>query len=649
MSAAAIASSASARGGVFRRLAGQELLLAVAIVALAIVVGLINPRFLATRNLSDILLGNAYIAIAAVGMSMVIISGNIDISVGALIGVLATVSGSLAVAGAPIIVTWLAPLVIGVAVMAAQGAIIAYLRIPAIVVTLGMLSILKGGLISVTGGKWITDLPQSFHFADLSLFGVPMPVIIMVLATVLAALWMRNSPTGRAIYATGGNAEAARLCGVNPQRTVLMVFALHGFFTGLASLVYATQLRVIQSNDSARPRAHHHHRRGGRRRQHPRRRRHSGRLDIGRHPHRRDHERAGVHQCLALLDGRVARRAHSRDRHRGHLAPPAPRRSRVEAMSLAIEMKTFRVPRWLKRHETLLAIILLIALVGLGLLNNRFLTLDNLLNQGRLMTEIGLIALPMTFVIITGGIDLSVGAIVGLCAIMLGYSWKTFGFPLPLAIVFALFVGALAGFVNGLVITRVKVPPLIMTIATLALYRGLAEGMSQAHSVRGYPEWFYFLGQGGRVRRADAASPSLILIVVAGVVLDRTTFGRALYAIGANETAARFSALSGRPGEAHHLHAVRACLGARRLGPRLTGDDHADGYGHRLRARRDRRGGARRNQHFRRLRHHLGHGHRARDDPALEERSGVDWSQGGRDNRRYRGRAHSLGFDREFA
>jgi rhamnose transport system permease protein len=74
-----------------------------------------------------------------------------------------------------------------------------------------------------------------------------MSVVIMVLATTLAALWMRYSPSGRAIYATGGNAEAARLCGVNPQRTVVMVFALHGFFAGLATLVYATQLRVIQS------------------------------------------------------------------------------------------------------------------------------------------------------------------------------------------------------------------------------------------------------------------------------------------------------------------------------------------------------------------------------------------------------------------
>jgi rhamnose transport system permease protein len=247
VSAAAIAGAAGARTGVLRRFSSQEALLAVAVIGLALIVGFINPRFLASRNLSDILLGNAYIAVAAVGMSMVIISGNIDISVGALIGVLATISGSLAVAGAPILVTWLTPLVLGVVVMAAQGAVVAYLRIPAIVVTLGMLSILKGGLISVTGGKWITDLPQSFHLADLYVANVPMPVLIMVLATGLAALWMRYSPNGRAIYATGGNAEAARLCGVNPRRTVVMVFALHGFFAGLATLVYATQLRVIQS------------------------------------------------------------------------------------------------------------------------------------------------------------------------------------------------------------------------------------------------------------------------------------------------------------------------------------------------------------------------------------------------------------------
>jgi ribose transport system permease protein/rhamnose transport system permease protein len=231
-----------------RRFASQEAMLAVAVIGVAVLVGLYNPRFWAPNNLADILLGNAYIAVAAIGMAMVIVSGNIDISVGALIGVLATISGTLAVNHYPIAFAWGAPLLIGMAVMALQGAVVAYLGIPAIVVTLGMLSILKGGLISVTGGKWITDLPDNFHLADIELFGVlPMPVVIMVAATLLAAFWMRYWPGGRAIYATGGNPEAARLCGVSPRRTVVFVFAVHGFFAGVAALLFATQLRVIQS------------------------------------------------------------------------------------------------------------------------------------------------------------------------------------------------------------------------------------------------------------------------------------------------------------------------------------------------------------------------------------------------------------------
>jgi ribose transport system permease protein/rhamnose transport system permease protein len=245
-------SAAASPARILRRIASQEAMLAVAVIGLAVIVGFVNPRFLSANNLSDLLLGNAYVAVAAIGMSMVIVSGNIDISVGALIGVLATVSGSLAVAGYPIALAWGAPLVLGMAVMALQGAVVAYLGIPAIVVTLGMLSILKGGLISVTGGRWITDLPDNFHLADVELFGVlPMPVVIMVVATILAAAWMRFWPGGRAIYAAGGNPEAARLCGVSPRRATIFVFAAHGFFAGVAALMFATEMRVIQSTAPA--------------------------------------------------------------------------------------------------------------------------------------------------------------------------------------------------------------------------------------------------------------------------------------------------------------------------------------------------------------------------------------------------------------
>ena len=195
-------------------------------------------------------------------------------------------------------------------------------------------------------------------------------------------------------------------------------------------------------------------------------------------------------------------------------------------------------------HEHVLLAVLVASVAAVSMSSDRFLSLDNVLNQGRLMTEVALVALPMTFIIITGGIDLSVGSIMGLSAIVLGYSWKNLGLPLELAIAVAIATGMLAGFLNGLLIVRVRVPPLIMTLATLALYRGLAEGISQARSVRGYPEWFYKMGQGEILGVPSQLWVLLVAVAAFWIVLARTTFGRALYAIGHNEAAARFSGIA---------------------------------------------------------------------------------------------------------
>jgi rhamnose transport system permease protein len=199
--------------------------------------------------------------------------------------------------------------------------------------------------------------------------------------------------------------------------------------------------------------------------------------------------------------------------------------------------------RSLLRHETILAILLVIVLAALATQSDRFFTTANLLNQGRLMTEVGLVALAMTFVIVTGGIDLSVGSILGLTAILLGVFWHNLGLPLPAAMVLAVLAGGIGGLINGLIITRFKVPPLIATLATLALYRGLAEGISQARSVRGYPEWFFVLGQGEVWGVPTQLWILGVLVIVAAVILGLTTFGRATYATGANETGARFSGI----------------------------------------------------------------------------------------------------------
>jgi rhamnose transport system permease protein len=209
------------------------------------------------------------------------------------------------------------------------------------------------------------------------------------------------------------------------------------------------------------------------------------------------------------------------------------------------ETTTFgtRARTLLLSQEGVLLIILIVSVAILSIVSAPFRTFENILNQGRLLTEVGLVALPMTYIIITGGIDLSVGSVLGLSAVVLGYTWDKLGFPLELAIVVALVTSTIAGFVNGWFIVRVGVPPLIMTLATLAFYRGLAEGISQARSARGYPEWFYQLGQRELLGVPTQLWILVIAAVVAAIILARTVFGRSLYAIGNNELGARFSGI----------------------------------------------------------------------------------------------------------
>lgn len=233
----------------------QEGILFIAIIVLMVTVGTSKPRFLAPANLSDVFAANAYIAVAALGMSIVIISGNIDISVGSLVGVLITLSGNLAVGlaaqGWPvwlvITISWLAPLLVGGLVGAVNGFLVAYLRIPSIVVTLGMLSILKGGLILVAGGNTIYNLPPGYTLAQENWLGVPVPIYFMVILTIIVALWLRYSGTGRAIYAVGGNAEAARLSGISTRRILMTAFILNGVMVGFSSVLLATQFNQIQA------------------------------------------------------------------------------------------------------------------------------------------------------------------------------------------------------------------------------------------------------------------------------------------------------------------------------------------------------------------------------------------------------------------
>ena len=230
------------------------------------------------------------------------------------------------------------------------------------------------------------------------------------------------------------------------------------------------------------------------------------------------------------------------------------------------------------------------------------------------MTEVGLIALVMTFVIVTGGIDLSVGSILGMTAILLGVFWKNIGLPLPVAIGPRRSSSAtFAGFVNGVIITRFRVPPLIATLGTLALYRGIAEGISQARSVRGYPDWFFVLGQGevlgvptqlwlfGLVARRSPRSCSAYTTFGPHHLRHRLQRGRG--ALLRPRRRPRPRSPSTRP------PASSPALAAVDL--RLARLDHALRHGHRHRARRHHRRRARRHLDLRRARHHHRHPARA--------------------------------------
>ena len=226
---------------------GQEIVLLSSMIILFIVVSQVNPRFLGGNNLNTIFSGNAYIGVAAIGMSILIITGNIDVSVGALIGVLATICGTLAVSGYPIWIAWFAPVVVGMIVNSIVGFIVAYAGIPSIVVTLGMMSILRGGLISVTGGDWITDMPEGFFLAQQNFLGIRVPLLTLIFLTTIMFYLMSNTTWGRSLYAIGGNSEAARTSGIDLKRGVVLAFAIHGMFVGFATILFATQLNIIAS------------------------------------------------------------------------------------------------------------------------------------------------------------------------------------------------------------------------------------------------------------------------------------------------------------------------------------------------------------------------------------------------------------------
>jgi rhamnose transport system permease protein len=222
------------------------------IVFVAITVS-IEPRFASQQEAQFILANTTIFALLALGETMVIVSRNVDLSIGSVVGLSAYVSANLfgKIHGLPIVVVFLVGLGIGLAVGVANGFMVAIGRVPSLVVTLATLYIVRGLDILIVGGNEVVaqTLPNAFiQIPRAGIYGVPYLAIVIAVVIGVGAYYLRSYRSGRELYAIGSNPEAARLAGIRVGRRVFTAFAVSGAIAGVAGVLWAAQYQTVDSN-----------------------------------------------------------------------------------------------------------------------------------------------------------------------------------------------------------------------------------------------------------------------------------------------------------------------------------------------------------------------------------------------------------------
>ncbi len=221
------------------------------LIALFLILAVSSPYFLTVGNLSSVARQTAVITVMAIGMTMVIASGGIDLSVGSMIG-LTGVTGTMLIAGGfPTSIALVGAVVVGLSCGLANGAAITGLRIPPFIATLGALGIYRGIALILTNGIPVVKLPRSFGvLATGDIAGmIPVPLLVLILVALLVHGILTLTPLGRYAYAIGSNAEAARCCGIRIGKCTIIIYGLCGALTGLAGMIEAA--RVVTGQPTA--------------------------------------------------------------------------------------------------------------------------------------------------------------------------------------------------------------------------------------------------------------------------------------------------------------------------------------------------------------------------------------------------------------
>ena len=540
----------------------RELSLLVLIVLAIVIFGSFIGNYYSFRTFNRIASSVAIITVVAVGQTLVVLTRNIDLSVGSIVGFTAYFVGTLIAnhnGVNPLLAVAIA-IALGAALGVVNGVIVAWGRVPAVVVTLGTLAIYRGVLVDLSGAKtvttdslpqWLIDLPlvNVAPIGNLDIRGLFVLALVIVIVFQVGTTYLSFA---RRFYAIGSNPEAAQLIGLPIKGVVFLAFVICGALSGLAGFMLLARFgnitveagRGLELSVVAAVVVGGVNVFGG-----------SGTVSgamlgavmIG--TLEQSLFRLGISEfwldaVLGLLillavasDAVILQRLRQlwggsgveagRERSRRGF-----RDRRVAAMS-ALER--------LKGWETMMLALLVAIVVFNSVGSPYFLSVGNFVNLFQLSIEKSIVALTMALIIIGGEIDLSVASVMGLSACVMAWTFHQ-GVPMPLAILVALAAGILAGLNNAFWIARVGLPSLAVTLAGLIGYRGIARILLEDRAIGGFPDWFNTLGQQALIGPLTAAiAIFFVLFVFFAIVLHGSAFGRLVYVVGSNVQAARYS------------------------------------------------------------------------------------------------------------
>ena len=223
--------------------------LLIALVALIVVFAVINPRFISQRNVFNIILQVSILAPVAIGMTLVILTGGIDLSVGSVLAFTSAVGAGMMLQGNNILLSCLFAIALGASLGLVSGSIISFLKVPPLIATLGMLSAARGMQLTYTLGATLYSFPPSFRYLGTALWlGIPAPIYLVIAIFIIFILIMKYTTLGRSIYAVGGNAEAARISGISIRKVTLATYSIAGAMVAIGGLLQLMRIDAAETS-----------------------------------------------------------------------------------------------------------------------------------------------------------------------------------------------------------------------------------------------------------------------------------------------------------------------------------------------------------------------------------------------------------------